>query len=208
MKRDVYRKIAEETKMEDSAAWLNIPIGDWIILALHEEVDIQNPEDLLALVQKYSTADVARMAMALRHLGRSPETILPANKMLLEQGGRAAVSAAVSAQARMKAKTAKGKEEDVRTHVGPQEVFGGDKAGEDEETDGETQEQPTTWVSSLDPEGVRITTDYLLKRIPGLIRGRFKILAINGVPLGPIAETLKEKIDEMVVELKGLRPVN
>jgi hypothetical protein len=179
--------------MEETEAFIRIPIGDWITALMRSEADIQTEEDLIDLLQKWGTAEIARSAIASRHLKKSPETILPPDKLLLEQGGRTAVSEIVR---RRTLSLRIGKREiKIPEFVGSNEGWGGGNQEGDEKVEG--------YIPSLGKEAVQRVTDYLLKRVPGHIRKRMSILAANEIPLGPIVEDLKREIDQIVDELKA-----
>lgn len=166
-----------------------IDIADWAEDARRAEVDFADKDALLAehVKNKWTPLRTGRLAIAARHIGRAPEGILPACKMLLNTG--AAVDIVLTfARKRRKARV-DGKEYMTREFVG---------AVADEEgfvSPGET------YVPSASDEGSTRAREYLENTVPGHIWSRLLILAEHGAPVGEIAEALKTRIDKMVEKL-------
>ena len=179
---------------EQSEAYIRFPIGDFIALAMRNEIDIQTAEDIVEAVQKFSTADVARMLGALRHLGKSPDSILPTDKLLWEHGTMAAVAAVVKS---VMTKVKVGKREceiEIPVVVADVQVFPPHEEGEQE---------PPAYMPSVSKEAIEAAKEYLRKVVPGHVRGRLEILAANRVHLGPIVAEVKDRIDEIAKELEA-----
>ncbi len=137
---------------------VNIDISDWVSEATRNGIEINSREDIInyALKKGYSTTKIARAAIALRNMGRSPDHLLISNKVLLQSGARSNVNSIIASQ-KERITTESGKKIEVRSFVGNAELHDpedllqeGQEAGGDAE-DNETQESKTGYTKSLSP---------------------------------------------------------
>lgn len=185
---------------------IRIKVGDWAAEYHEVEPSIGDEDDLVTLMtkQKMSTPKVARLAIMAREFGNAPADILPENKPLLNSGAAVALSSVI-ARRHVEAQTPSGNTYSVREFVAPVR-----EEGEEGQAVNDTHKQSVPSPSPLTDESfVPVQSeeakgrawDYLLKRVPGYIYGRLKIVAVNGGDVKAAAEELKVKIDELVERL-------
>jgi hypothetical protein len=200
---------------------ITIKVGDWATEYHEVEPNISGEDDLVGLVtkQKMNTAKAARLGLMAREFGNAPADILPENKPLLNSGAAVAVSSLI-ARRHVEAQTPSGNTYSVREFVAPVRDDASDDPWEypldsPEGWEGEDHEGSDTLFLSVSPpspsdesyapvqseEASGRAWDYLLKRVPGYIYGRLKIVAVNGGDVKAAAEELKGKIDELVERL-------
>lgn len=188
---------------------ITIKVGDWATEYHEVEPSIGGEDDLVTLMtqQKMSTPKVARLALMAREFGNAPANILPENKPLLNSGAAVAVSSII-ARRHVEAQTPSGNTYSVREFVAPVRAPVREE-GEEDHILSDTQEGNVPLPSPSDESFVPVQSeeakgrawDYLLKRVPGYIYGRLKIVAVNGGDVKAAAEELKVKIDELVLRL-------
>lgn len=181
---------------------IKIDITDWVDEHDQAEPKISTEDDLIKLVteNKRTTAQAFRMATAARERGLAPADILPANKLILQTGGVLNINSLIAR--RMKeVRLANGSMTTVREFAAPV------REEEEGQLTCDTQQgrapSPSLefFTPSLSEEGNERAVDYLLKRVPGYVYGRLKIIAANGGDVAAAADALKTKIDEMVTRL-------
>ena len=185
--------------------FIKIDVTDWAIEHDQIEPNISDEDRLIGLVTQagMSTAKAARLGIIAREKELAPEDILPANKPLLNSGAAVALSSVI-ARRHIEAQTPSGNTYSVREFVAPVR-----EEGEDDQMLRETQSNSVTPPSLTDESYAPVHSeeakgrawDYLLKRIPGYIYGRLKIVAVNGGDVKAAADELKAKIDELVERL-------
>jgi hypothetical protein len=193
--------------MTTKDAIIKIEVNDCADEYRNTEPDLSSEDSLVSLFTKpgWTTPKLARAVIGARVLGINPVDYLPANKPLFLTGTGVAIAQVVSKR-HIEAQTPSGNTYTVREFVAPVREEGED----DDQLSGDTQESDVTLSPSSEPEsyapvqseeGKGRAMDYLLKRVPGYIYGRLKIIAVNGGDVKAAAEELKGKIDELVERL-------
>lgn len=182
---------------------IKIDVTDWAEEHDRIEPDVSTEDKLTGLITggKVSIPQAARLGIIARERGLAPDDILPANKPLLMTGAAKHISSVIASK-HIEAQTPSGNTYTVREFVAPV------REGEDDQLNNDTLEgdvtpspEPETFASSQSEEGNGRAWNYLLKRVPGYIYGRLKIIAVNGGDVKEAAEELKNKIDELVLRL-------
>lgn len=183
---------------------ITIKVGDWAAEYHEVEPSINGEADLVNLLTqpKMTAPKLARLAIMAREFGNAPADILPENKPLLNSGAAVALSSIISRR-HIEAQTPSGNTYTVREFVAPVR-----EEGEDDHDRSDTQitnvtpsPESESFVPVQSDEGNGRAYDYLLKRVPGYIYGRLKIIAVNGGDVQAAADELKVKIDELVARL-------
>ena len=158
---------------------LTIDIEDWADEWAHAEEEITDDDDIVRLVQSMPTGKVARMTVASRANGQTPDTVFATDKLLLYAGARAEVARKVAARYC---------EQEVGDHtVQVREFLGGNQDEEDQ-----------LFVLAESEEGIRRATRYILSVVPGHVFGHLKVLAAHEPKLvGQITDQLIAIIREM-----------
>lgn len=180
--------------LEDNKFVINTDVTDWYEELIKEEPNIKTVEDAVEtmLSEKRHPAQMGRMCLIAELLGKTEEEIVGMPKPLLQT----AVAFAFQSQlARRKttAKTASGKDVNVREIIAP--------VAEIDEDTGEEEPSDKPHVRVTDPLAGEYAMKYLMNRVPGYIRGRLNVIALHGGDVRLAADTLKSMIDEMVTEL-------
>jgi hypothetical protein len=183
-------------------AQITIDIADWLDEAMHEEVDFESKDALLAehIKNKRTPLKSGRLAIAARQAGKAPDDILPANKLLLNTG--AAVDIMQTFVRRYRQSKANGAYQ-VREFVGAVRAFDECEATDAPETEpGGELPEPQTYIESSDPEAAQRAEDYLSRVVPGHVWSRLLILAEQGGDVQGVAARLCECVMEMVTRLE------
>jgi hypothetical protein len=167
----------------DEELILKTDISDWA-----EEVRKLNPElgskDKAIETQQrlgLSTQIMGRLIVAARAMGLAEELLIPIVKLLIQIGAARAWSSTLERRV-VTGETPSGKKIVAREFIGPIE-----RSGE-------------PWVPVYNPKAIKRTMHYLREVVPGHIKSRFNILAVNGISPFDIGEELKATIDELVGE--------
>lgn len=182
---------------------INIEVKDWLDEYMAEELDLSDAEKMVEACVKHKIhpLKMARLATIARWREEADPEFWPAPKPQLNTGGATFWSGYLSQQMAT-AKMPNGKERTVRRFVAPVPE---DLEGEAPEgTEAIPADEPYLAEFS-DQLGADRALDFLLKKVPGYIMGRMKII---GAVLGrkgilEAAEMLHNKIDEIVGVLIG-----
>jgi hypothetical protein len=167
---------------------IDIDVTDWAEEYAMEEVDLSSPEALVDAQQDrgYSPTQGGRMLAIAKHRGETFEEI-PGHKLMLQLGAaRSFVNFFTQMKERVTLKS--GKEVEVRSYVA--------------QADGDEDEDPA-YVEWTDDKALDRAEDYLLKRVPGHIRGRLALFAARGreKQMRTVVQVLHQTIDELVEDL-------
>lgn len=170
---------------------IHIDIEDWHQETLREETVVSGDDDIIVMLEEgQKTGVIARAAVVSREKGLAPETILPANKLLLYAAARAEVS-----------KKARGRKEQVKVRSGKTypapALVGAVHAGSDDEDD---PDEPS-YVPLVNPKALANAEDYLRTVLPGHIWHRLLTIYANGGDVEAAADALKEEINRQVREI-------
>jgi hypothetical protein len=175
-------------------------ITDWRDECMRYEEDVVDKDDLVRLVTEggFSTVQVGRMAIVHRELGTAPGDILRSNKTLLASAASDEVGTR-AAQCKREIEMPSGRTYAVRQFAGP--------AGRPPKPDGEASlqapapDEGRSYAKFDSDRGMARVTHYLENIVPGHIFERLKQIAAAGGDVGSAADTLHDKIDEMVQRL-------
>jgi hypothetical protein len=177
-------------------------ITDWAEEAQRAEFA---PQALADIVKEQQTGKgvtiqaIARMTIAARQLGQSPAEIMQPNKLLLQCGGAVDIVSRIAAEKR-EIELKNGKKVQVRSYVAPVRQDDGDEDGNGLRFDSDGVELPEE-IAFVDVDTQAASDralDYLLTRVPGYVYGRLAIIAANGGDVRKAADTLIDKVEEMV----------
>lgn len=148
----------------------------------------------------YTSTQAGHIAIAAKQVGLiKDDKIWPDHKVTLGKGG-AALSMGAIRSAVTEKQLKNGKIVRSRKYIGLVEEEETEE-GEELESSQENDVTHNAYVASDSEEGIQRSINYLLNTVPAHIRARFNELAGNE-ELKPIAEELKQIIDEMVEEFE------
>lgn len=179
-----------------------IPIGDWEEEYVDIECDVTSADAIIARLEEgISGPQAARLAIVAREREEAPGDILSGNKLLLNNGAAADISAMVGNR-RKKVELENGAIVSIREWVAAVPK----SEDEDDERDQLSLEETpvddgTELVHWQSEKATRRAWDYLLNKVPGYAYGRLAIIAANGGDVRDAANQLVDKITEMVERL-------
>ena len=161
---------------------VRIDITDWEDERKALDPDLSDKEAAIntQITRQLSPQVMGRAIVAGRETGNADASLEPPNKLLLQTGAALAWSETLRRESD-RGKAANGSDVTYRALLGP--IDGSDGA----------------WIRAK--EGSERARQYLLNAVPGHIKSRFNIMAVNGDDLSVVAEELIALIREMVAEL-------
>jgi len=164
---------------------IRINIGDWEQESKDIEAAVATDDEVLKCIEEgMHPMQIGRLAVTAAELTGDRPEMLPANKVLLQQGAALKTAQFVRRQCETLRRDSDGREYTVQQWAGT------------------VTDRDGKYTHAADPEAPARALEYLNNYVLGHIRKRLNIIAVHDGDVRAAGEMLKRKIDELILELE------